>query len=233
MNTPVTSSFRIFVGGIVSLLFMGCMPQKHVPAPKSLQVSSDLFVKRGEVTFWKAGVLSEGDKTCAGCHEKHVPFENYRLARNYYELDNSISTCMTTRVGKLTGNQKIEIKALREYLLFHYVLGGVIHDENPEGIRRLGEGMALFLDGRYDAALAEIYQARGLASAKQNIVQTFALEACIQLFMMNEEAADRAFVEALRLEPGIRVDNYVFSPKIIKALENTRKRLIQASVLRP
>jgi len=196
-----------------------------------MNVSNDMFVKRGEVTFWKRNVLSEGDKTCAGCHEKHVPFESYRLARNYYELDRSISNCMTERVGEIQGNQEIEIKALREYLLFHYVLGGVIHDENPEGIRRLGEGMAIFLEGRYDEALTEIYRARSLVKAKQNIVQTFALEACIQLFMMNEDAADRAFGEALRLEPGIRVDNYVFSPKIIKALESTRKRLIQASAL--
>ena len=216
-----------------ALYIFGCSARQIREAPKTMNASSEKFVKRGELTYWKTEIISDSEKTCAGCHENHVPFESYSLARNYYGLDNSISNCMDKRVGKIEANQKIETKALREYLLFHYVLGGVIHDENPEGIRRLGEGMAVFLSGRYEEALTEIYRARSLVTAKANVVQTYALEACIQLFMMNEEAADRAFTEALRLEPGIRVDNYVFSPRIIKALESTRSRLIQASVLLP
>jgi hypothetical protein len=218
---------------LLASISLGCSSKQYFPAPSSLNASNDIFVKRGELTFWQTEALGEGNKTCASCHEKHVPFEAYRLARNYYELDGHIGECLTKRVGQVVGDSSIEIRALREYLLFHYVLGGVIHDESPEGIRRLGEGMAIFLDGRYEKALTEIYRARSLVKAQANMVQTYALEACIHLFMMNEEAADRAFAEALRLEPGIRVDNYVFSPKIIQALEATRARLIQAAVLHP
>jgi len=187
---------------------------------------------RGEVTFWKTELLGEVKKSCAGCHENHVPFERFRLAKNYYDLEKSIKDCAVNRSGlSVAQATDLEMRSLRSYLLFHYVLDGVIHDENPEGIRRLGEGMALFLDGHYEQALVDIYRARSLVKAKQNLVQTFALEGCIQLFMMNDEAADRAFVEALRLEPTLRVDNYVFSPKITKALEATRGRVVQAAVL--
>ncbi len=219
--------------GLVLIGVSACASKPVVPPPAPDSSRAD-FIRRGEYLFASDTIVSESGRTCAGCHENHVPFEDYSLARKYYDLDKLVDTCLNTRVGyapqpKQAQHTKVDKRALREYVVYNYVLKGVIADEEPEGIRQLGEAMESFLRGDYDSALKNVRGARGLVKTPHNQVQSFALEGCIELFQLNEASARSAFASALRIDPDVRIDGYVFSPKIRKVLEETRASLDQQS----
>ena len=183
------------------------------------------FLRRGQHVFATNTLVGPGGTSCAGCHENDVPFENHSLARRYYDLDELIRRCLRQRTLHVPNDDTdAEARALREFVIYRYVFEGAIADENPEGIVKLGETMDLFLTGDYESALSRVREARELVVSERNKVQSLALEACIHLFQLDEAAARAAFTEALRLNPEVRIDGYVFSPKILAVLEDVRAR---------
>lgn len=209
------------------LVAAGCAGRPAVPQPAPDASRSD-FIKRGEYLFASDALVGEGGQSCVRCHENHVPFEDYSLARQFYDLGKLVDTCVSTRSRYVPGKAaEVDTRALREYVVYNYVLKGVIADEDPEGIRRLGEAMESFLRGDYDRALTDVRDARARVKTQHNQVQSYALEGCIELFQLNEDGAKAAFSSALQLDPAVRIDGYVFSPKVRKVLEETRADLAQ------
>jgi len=209
-----------------------CSVQK-LPVVTETSTRED-FIQRGQLTFANDTLVGPEGQSCASCHENHVPFEDYSLARKYYELPQLVDNCLYNRTKHVRGAQsEIEARALREYVVFNYVLKGVISAESPEGVRRLGEAMENFLRGDYDQALGEVRGARDLVQTQQNKVQSFALEGCIQLFKLDDEGAKQAFMSALKLNPEVRIDGYVFSPKVLRVLESTRAEIVSGPAPSP
>lgn len=208
--------------GVVALA-VACGHQRTKPPT---QASRENFIARGQYVFTSDELVGENGKSCAACHENHVPFEDYSLSRKYDQLPKLIENCLLKqdRVNhKPDQYTPIEVQSLQEYVVYNYVLKGVIADEAPEGIKKLGEAMEFFLRGQYDDALGEVKGARGLVKTERNKVQSYALEGCIQLFQLNEDAAKSAFASAIELDPAVRIDGYVFSPKVLAVLEETRR----------
>jgi hypothetical protein len=202
----------------------------QVPRPLTNASRTD-FIRRGEFTFKsEEAVVGEGGKSCASCHENHVPFEDYSLARKFDELPKLVDNCLHNRTKMVKSEfTDVESRALREYVVYNYVLKGVIADEQPEGIKKLGEAMESFLSGDYDGALENVRGARKLVKLQQNSVQSWALEGCIHLFKLNERDARTAFATAVKLDPKVRIDGYVFSPKVLGVLEATRAGVAASS----
>jgi hypothetical protein len=228
-----STRLALVTGGVTlaTAMVVSCA-RVQVPRPTSAEAPRSEFIQRGEHTFFQPLLLGEGGRTCASCHENHVPFEDYSLARRYDELTSLVEKCLYDEERAKATRERadaIEVRSLKEYVVYNYVLKGVIADENPEGIKKLGEGMEMFLRGDYDRALGEVRDARTLVKTPRNRVQSFALEGCIQLFKLNEPDAKRAFAEALTLDPKVRIDGYVFSPKVLRVLESTREEVDKAA----
>lgn len=225
----MSSTRRIILATAVATATSAACATVVVKRPATAEAPRQDFIRRGEFTFAAPLLAGEGGTTCAGCHENHVPFEDYSLARKFYDLSKLVDNCLYERTKHVrTQFSDIEAKSLREFVVYNYVLKGVIQDEDPEGIRKLGEAMESFLSGDYDTALGEVRGARGLVKTSQNQVQSFALEGCIQLFKLNDGEAKAAFASALKLNPKVRIDGYVFSPKVLRILEDTRASLVSS-----
>jgi tetratricopeptide (TPR) repeat protein len=200
-------------------------PPPAPPAPPA-RSSAELYAE-GRTLFNGDTLIGEGGKSCAGCHERDQPLEAYRLARQLYDLPSLIARCLLTRTKHPDAGDAAawNVQALQAYVIHRFVHDGDVHDENDEGIRRLGEAMWLLLEGRYEDAMAEARGAHRLIRTQHYHVRALMLEGCIHVFLLQTEEAKRVFAEALQIDPAAAIDHNVFSPKVGAVLEETRATL--------
>ncbi|MCC7383578.1 MAG: hypothetical protein IT384_17190 [Deltaproteobacteria bacterium] len=214
----------IRAGALLALLApAACRHTEPAVEPPPSEISR---FDQGRALYFSEELKGEGGRACAGCHEHGRPFEGHQLARRLYELPSAISSCLLGHSKRLMDDQTPDqVESLRVYLVHRFVHEGQVRSESDEAMRRLGEAMALFIEGHYEQALTEVQSAHRMIRTEHYHVRALLLEGCIHVFRLATDKAKLTFSAALGLDPDIRVDANIFSPKVSAVLEETRAEL--------